>query len=377
MHKYKNLLIITLTCVYPTSQAIAHASETQPDLQFDGQIQYDVGKVSDGVNKETQKKPRRIRLGAKYKFTRDIRSRLSYELGGKTPKLKDAYIEYRGISDTRIKIGQTMVSSGLENMTSSSQLPLVERSLPTALLSAYKTGVQVNKWGDDYSLNVDIKGGSASSISDLGSHISQGQTWNLRATKALELSEDNLLHIGGSFSYNKPYQNSIRFRAKPESQLVNNIVDTKKLDNVDYYSTEGLEVAWQKDKLLWQNEYMQTDIHYKENQQQLSGWYSTLAYMLQGKPRKYKPRTATFNIQKNKKNDDNKIELVARFSQLNLQDGELQGGKATSRTVGANYYLDNNTRFMLNYGKTIASPDKKGREKADNILQARIQLSFF
>jgi phosphate-selective porin OprO/OprP len=43
------------------------------------------------------------------------------------------------------------------------------------------------------------------------------------------------------------------------------------------------------------------------------------------------------------------IELTARYSELDLSDEAVNAGRLDTTTLGVNWYLNPNTRVMLNY----------------------------
>jgi len=64
-------------------------------------------------------------------------------------------------------------------------------------------------------------------------------------------------------------------------------------------------------------------------------------------------------------------EIAARYSELDLNDGSITGGKLSNITAGLNWYLNPNTRLMWNY----IHADKDDVGEADMLLM-RLQVDF-
>ena len=63
------------------------------------------------------------------------------------------------------------------------------------------------------------------------------------------------------------------------------------------------------------------------------------------------------------------IELAARYSELDLTDGLVEGGEMTRATVGINYYPIASSRFELEYGRIEL--DRLGLVGQTNVFQFR------
>jgi len=61
---------------------------------------------------------------------------------------------------------------------------------------------------------------------------------------------------------------------------------------------------------------------------------------------------------------------------LDLNDGLVAGGKEENLLAGINWYIGRNVRFMANYIRAKASPNRDGLEETVNIVQGRTQLNF-
>ena len=67
------------------------------------------------------------------------------------------------------------------------------------------------------------------------------------------------------------------------------------------------------------------------------------------------------------------VELTARYSSIDLEDGGVSGNEQQNITVGLNWHLNKNTRFMTNYVHTEL--DDPVDEGADFLL-FRFQIDF-
>lgn len=106
------------------------------------------------------------------------------------------------------------------------------------------------------------------------------------------------------------------------------------------------------------------------------GYYVFGAWMLTGESRLYKD-----SYFKNVKpaHDYGAVELSARYSQLNLRDGIVQGGREHDWTVGLTWYLGQHLKFQTNYVWAHAddSPANAYLAPVDShILELRAQVSF-
>ena len=76
------------------------------------------------------------------------------------------------------------------------------------------------------------------------------------------------------------------------------------------------------------------------------------------------------------------VELAARYSSTDLDDGPYQGGTLDAITLGANWYLNPNTRLMFNWVRSDGeSPDPtednpQSATGVVNTFQTRFQVDF-
>ena len=68
------------------------------------------------------------------------------------------------------------------------------------------------------------------------------------------------------------------------------------------------------------------------------------------------------------------LELVARYSSTDLEDGMLDGGTLDAISLGMNWYLNPNSRVMFNFVRSDGdSPSGAG---VANAFQTRFQIDF-
>jgi phosphate-selective porin OprO/OprP len=73
----------------------------------------------------------------------------------------------------------------------------------------------------------------------------------------------------------------------------------------------------------------------------------------------------------------NAVELAARISGIDLQDDSLRAGRGRTYTIGANYYLNRNVRFMVNYARSKASDiGLLDIDRKTHLVAGRLQLAF-
>jgi phosphate-selective porin OprO/OprP len=106
------------------------------------------------------------------------------------------------------------------------------------------------------------------------------------------------------------------------------------------------------------------------------GFYIQGSYFLTGEHRKYKTSTGAFDRVKPKENFSSASgtgawEVAARYSQIDLNEGSVTGGRLRNVTVGLNWHLNPNMRIMWNYIRA----DLSGVGKASLFLM-RFQIDF-
>ncbi|MFU8831157.1 MAG: OprO/OprP family phosphate-selective porin [Wenzhouxiangella sp.] len=320
---------------------------------------------------------RRARLGLSGKIDDDWAFQIEYDFAENSSSANDVYLRYTGWSAGNLTIGHFKVPFGLEEITSSNNISLIERSLPTTTFAqSRRMGIGYSHGGDNWTVAVMGFGqgqgsGVRSTTGDEGLGIGGRFTFNPIKT------DSTLIHLGIAASTEQPEDSNldqVRFRTRPESRPTNvRLVDTGAINDVSRINQLGLEAAWQSGPFSVQGEYMRADVSRSGgfSDVDFSGWYVSGSWVLTGESRGY--RGGVFRGVTPTK-PGGAWELTARVSNVNLDDGVVEGGEQDNWTIGVNWYANSRVRFMANY--INVSTDRRGVSDDPGIFLMRAQVAF-
>jgi phosphate-selective porin OprO and OprP len=335
--------------------------------------------------------------------------------------IRDAFIALGYFDPLVFQAGNFYEPFSLERINSKLYIDFIERALVTEGLGPSRhIGFAAFTNGPNWS----VKGGIfGTSVEDkvLAPLPGGNQYWDLagRATFAPIMTKDMLLHVGGSLRYERPNDataasddrvlalgSNVRTEANVLSE---NLLGTPSLScgatvlgenctkNVLDYGAEFVGVYG---PFSVQGEYM--GAHYNRDPALIkflkapggsvldfSGYYVYATWYLTGESRAASYRTdyrrpGTFDqIEINhplSAGGTGAWEVGARFSELNLNDAGIQGGREQDLTVGLNWYPDVGIRFMANWIRVmqLAAPfDRPSLTGAHpNIFLMRTQVNW-
>jgi len=311
------------------------------------------------------------------------------------PGFRDVYLTIKELPVLgHVRVGHYKEPFGLEQLTSSKYITLIERGLLTAFTPERNVGVMAF----DHSENERMTWAIGAFISendddppifrddDGGTALTMRYTclpWYDEATEGR-----GLLHLGLAYSYRDMADDTVSFRERPEAHLGSRVVDTGTITGVPNYQQLGLEAAFVYGPWSVQSEYMAafvdrtaaTDVDF-------NGFYVYTSYFLTGENRNYKRTAGTFDRIKPYENffrvrtEDGSVrtgwgawEIGYRFSTLDLNDTGVAGGNVSDHTIGLNWYLNPYTRLMFNY---VNSDLRSGGTTGNmNIFETRAQIDF-
>ena len=347
---------------------------------------------------------RMARLDLRGDIYKDVFYRLEYEFAGNnaTPEntsgFTDTYVGLRKIPYVgTLQIGHFKEPMSIEELTSDNFTTFMERSLPNSLVPGRNLGVQLSNayLGDPgmerltYALGVFKGTDNWPSLNDGDEDQGYAFTGRVTGLPYFDPANKRLLHLGMSYSHRNPDGAPYVIRSTPEARLLRfRWVDSESApegyrlanaipDNVDLW---GIESAFVWGPLSIQGEYVRSNVDsYLGGNLEFDSYYIYASYFLTGESRPYKNASGVFDRVKPLKNFEwgkgwGAWEVAARYSAIDLNDGPIRGGSEDNLTLGINWYLNPNTRWMLNY--VMADLDHDLYSGNMNILQTRFQIDF-
>jgi len=311
-----------------------------------------------------------------------------------TVSVTDAFISYSGLDiggvPLRITAGHLKVPFSQESMTSSNWQVFQERALIDALIDNSQLGRRrmggiVESYGDHWSAALGVYG------QGLASPGNSNESFGVAARAGfVPFSEERaLLSINGAVYYRDLRADSgLRLRSKPESNVTSTrLVDTGTLTELGDILLFNASVTGVLGSFHAQAEYTGARVTRRRGMSNLyfGGFYVQAGYFLTGEERRYDARFGKYRrINPNNNFELGKgwgaWELAARFSQLDLQDRDVPGGREYDITAALNWYLNPSIMIRLNYVYANADPNSQvtlgGFDEHVNIFQGRMQVVF-
>ncbi len=338
---------------------------------------------------------RRARLymaGTIYKY---VAFKAQYDFAGGDVRFKDVWIglntqDCLGCMFPDIRVGHFKEFFSLEELTSSKYVTFMERSLPVSTFApARNSGLSLfrNFYGDRATLGLGVYGNS----NDYGMHDwTDGYNITGRATFlpwAPCGCDSRFWEIGASYSY-KGDVRTLRYRTRPDGTHIGpRIVDTGDFV-ADSAHLVGFETAFEYDRWHFQGEYIMSIVDsVVADDPTYYGYYAEASYMLLGGTRPFRREYAVFNRVKPCTNlwasgcrGFGGLEIAARYSTVDLDDGNVNGGTAYNITLGLNWYLNPNTVVRFDYAYVnVENAHGAGRPVGDgtiNVFGTRFQVDF-
>ena len=279
----------------------------------------------------------------------------------------------------KVRIGQMKVPLGFEGNTGTRAVSFLEASLPTqAFYENRRSGIDWAFERERYLANA----GYFFESDLLGNN--KGDTAAVRLAWTPRKAAGDVLHLGIAGSQERPDSEvnglgvtvhpSVRWRARPEAALTGvRLVDSGTLTRVDRIDRTGLEALWIHGPWSLQGEYLRqkTTRDLGLPPYSADGGYVFASWLATGESRGY----SAGNVANPKpKGTYGALELLARYSRIDLDSDGIAGGRERNWTLGANWYLTPYFKFQANVVKTDAS---RGAFSADpTVFELRAQMHF-
>jgi phosphate-selective porin OprO/OprP len=360
-----------------------------------------VSNLSSGFN------ARRARIGVTGKAFGDWTYTFIYDAGNSddaTPRgIQSAQINYRGFKGTVLDFGYSGTFFTLDEATNSNDRMFIERAVPSVIATLFNAGDFRANAGGRYFTDRFWFGAYFTGPQQGQSHAQTAEQFGAfqRGTYQVLSGPNYSLHLGiGVDELLKAPNtgintaNSITLSDPPELRIDSTaILDTGTLGSVANPVTGGtvynLETAAGYKNLFWQGEYFHYALDRRGLQQaNFDGGYGQVGWTLTGESRNYIAETGSYSAIIPDRPFSladggwGAWELGARISYIDLNDNftagqpfasqpsAVPGGKQTSFTLGLNWYVNSNIRFMLNY--VHADIDRKSLTVPSNSTGATV-----
>lgn len=362
---------------------------------------------------------RRARFALKAKLWGNWYGEFDIDVAGAIIEMKDMIVQYNG-TNWNVKAGHFKEGFSMETTTTSRYVTFIERSLVSKIAPSRHLGFQGNYWGQHFLAIAGVHFREAGEFeqnewakdANKDNGISDGYSYTGRFVYMPIQESGKLVHIGLAASYRTPKTSAeITDSYRYSTRSFTSINRKKYLDTDDIKSVKstlllGAELAGSWNQFMFQGEYMMNKITREDGLEYgtIGGGYAQAGWLLFGGTYVYNNKEGEFT-QINRGQDWGDIELAVRYDYMNANDfdADIFGGAANGLTVGLNYHVNDNVRFMLNYsyinhdryangkGKLYIYEDADGNLYKDpfsveipkgeggddfSILTARIEIDF-
>jgi phosphate-selective porin OprO/OprP len=277
------------------------------------------------------------------------------------------------------RFGYSKTPVSFEGNTSTKADSFLELALPSqAIYENRRTGIDWMFERPQYIVNVGYYWGQDL----LGDN--DGTTFGGRVAWTPRKGDGDVIHLGVSASREDRdattdglgvrHAPSVTISTPPETGLTPvRLVSSGSLSGADHADRAGLEGLWIAGPWSLQGEAIREDVSRAGTNPDFSasGFYAFGSWVISGESRPYsngnvgniKPAGAW-----------GAWELLLRYSEIDLNDGPVQGGKEHDWTLGANWYLTPYFKFQANYIKAYS--DKGNLSLDPTIFELRAQIYF-
>ncbi|MBZ0254479.1 porin [bacterium] len=318
----------------------------------------------------------------------DFYFRIQYDLsGGGLARFKDVYMGYTGLDFMNIRIGQFKEPFSMEELIASNYYTIMDQSPLNALTPSRETGLMLYNEILDKRMTWAI--GAFHNSNDFGDgeeDDAEGGDWDVTGRiTGLPWYEDGgrkLLHLAVAGSHREWSDEPYRLRARGSFSRGDRLIDSGSFD-ADSINLANAELALVYGPASLLAEYTYADIDPTlGDSESAQAYYILASYFLTGENRPYKNGVFTRVIPNNNFSLSDGTwgawELAARYSYLDASEIAVPGaigGELNDYAFGVNWYMNPNTRMMLNYIHSESEDSAIGDQDAD-IIQARLQIDF-
>ena len=330
---------------------------------------------------------RRTRFAVKAQLDKNWYGELDTDWTSGTPEIKDAYIAFTGVNNLEIKAGNFKENFSIQRNTTSRYLQFMERPMVSYLAPSRHMGINVKYalpaiWASAGVFGPELEGAEAQTAFEdynkkNGYHCGLSYTGKV-VYRPLHKSATSSLHIGAAISYRNPKTSStegsypdIRYSTRNTTSINRKkFLDTDAITNLDHELAWTFEVAGHHKGLRYEGAYIARKPFVTAESKLTDitpawGWYVQAGYLLFGGKQNYDAGGAKYTRTNNGKSWGD-IELCARVEYCNLNISKYcMGGSAYAYSLGLNFHVTRNVKFVINYQYNDNDVFANGKGKQD------------
>lgn len=302
------------------------------------------------------------------------------DFSGNKVELKTVYIGFSNLPAIgNIRIGHIKEPFRLSALNSSKYTTFMEVAQNAAFVQTRNNGILLyNDFLEDrLSAQLSTFRNANNNSDDVFADDGYVVTGRLTGLALRDTDKKQLLHLGVGYSYRKPESKEYKVSARPGSHLAPKYISTGTLKSVDDINLINFETAYINGAFAFQGEYLNASVNTSANTFNFSNYYGEMSYFITGESKNYKSSYSGFGRVKPKSNFGGKNngagawEIALRYSNTDLTDKNILGGKQSDIALGLNWYLNSVTRLMINH--VWVNIEDHGNA---NIIQGRLQIDF-
>lgn len=356
-----------------------------------GRVQFDYVNADasndDGDSVEfSQTRTRRARLGVEGQFDSKFKYKAEATLlgreagaGGSEVQWEDAFIEYAGGSTWSIIVGNQDQGYTLERLTSSRFSTNMERNMGDQAFGFGRTlGIGLMASQDNWGLAAFANGDSMNNADRAAGD--ESMEYRAHGYFTPINTPTTLAYLGGTLRYRDAKDSgAIRFRARPETNVGDRLVDTGTDEGYDEDTMYSIEAAGKVGPVYAQGEY--TIVNAKGAggvDDEFTSYFVQGGWFLTGESRPYKGGKFD-RLTPNAPVSEGGMgawELRGRYDFLDLNDNGNNGGEMTAYTLGVNWTPVKNVRFLGEYVNSESKERALGGNWDADVVQFRAQFDF-
>ena len=338
---------------------------------------------------------RRSRFAIKAQLDKNWYGEFDTDWTSGTPEIKDAILEYTGIPNLSIKMGNFKENFSIQRNTTSRYLQFMERPMVTALAPSRHLGVAATwscplVWVSGGVFGPELKSSEEMTAMEDGNKdygLNEGLSYTGKVAIRPINNQTSSLHIGAAVSYREPKltstdgYNATRYSSRNSTSINRKkFLDTDAIKGLDHELAYTVELAGHWKQLRYEGAYIARTAYLDPEKtvipkedlgpQTADGWYVQAGWLLFGGQQNYDAKGGKYTrINPGRSWGD--VELCARYEVADFNCSKYYaGGSAQAFTLGLNFYPTKNVKFVINYQYNINDKYANGKGANDGTDEA-------